>query len=144
MNRAINETSYERFGRFTKLSKSGCWIWSGSCVRAPLMHLPGTQGRPISVRRFAFEQTIGPIPDKLVLHAKCEILRCVNPYHMKLNRPWDGAIKGRKRMQAQFCMRWHRYNKENTYYHKNGKDKVVRRCRICTLEAHKKKKAEIS
>jgi hypothetical protein len=46
-----------------------------------MVHLSST--RATSAHRFAYEQLVGPVPARYILHHTCEVRRCVNPEHLE-------------------------------------------------------------
>lgn len=116
------------------VDKSGdCWLWTAS------RNLLGygefnvyEDGRDWYAHRFAYEQTVGPIPDGLVLDHLCRNPSCVNPDHLEavtqqeniLRSPIaPAAINARK----THCLRGHEFTSMNTRIDARG----GRRCRAC-------------
>lgn len=85
-------TDEQRFMRFVRTHKSGCWRWGGYIDKGGYAHFNVPRQTPrgrkyVRVRafRWAYEHWIGPIPDGLTLdHVKdwgCIFTDCVNPQH---------------------------------------------------------------
>jgi hypothetical protein len=62
-------------------SKSGCRIWTGYISPAGMPEMV-LNGRTISARRWVYEQTNGPIPDKHRVVATCRCHGCIEPSHL--------------------------------------------------------------
>lgn len=82
----------ERFwARVDRTNLDGCWLWLGRVDddgygRFKLTTAPGHH-RTVRAHRFAYEQTVGPIPDGLTLdHVRergCQHRHCVRPDHLE-------------------------------------------------------------
>jgi hypothetical protein len=87
----IRETTHERFWR--QVAKTDeCWIWTGALRNG--YGAFWVEGRTIGAHRWAYEHTVGPIPDGLTLdhtcHKRgctpgksCPHRACVNPSHLE-------------------------------------------------------------
>lgn len=74
---------------------NGCWIWTGAVGK----HGYGTVKRQNQTRmahRVMYEETIGPVPEGLVMDHLCSVKRCIRPSHLEpvthqinLQRAWD-------------------------------------------------------
>ena len=53
----------------------------------PVFHLATKRGPSISPNRFAWERSVGPIPDGMLVIARCKTPRCVDPEHHYLATP---------------------------------------------------------
>lgn len=62
--------------------KTPCWIWQ-------LSTFPSGYGQahrkshPCRAHKLYYEQTFGPVPKGKHLHHMCQVLTCVNPYHLE-------------------------------------------------------------
>ena len=75
-------TLAERF--WAKVDKTdGCWNWKGQTneLGYGLVWLDGKGNN--RAHRIAYELTVGPIPEGLVLDHKCHNASCVNPAHLR-------------------------------------------------------------
>jgi HNH endonuclease len=61
--------------------ETGCWEWTGriSCFGYGLAG-GVNKGR---AHRLSYELHIGPIPEDHVLHHRCDVKHCVNPWHLE-------------------------------------------------------------
>lgn len=79
-------TREERF--WAKVDRSGdCWRWTGALARGGYgFAVVGSRDDPQRYRnahRFAYELSVGPIPEGLELDHLCRNRRCVNPAHLE-------------------------------------------------------------
>ena len=119
-----------------------CWLWTGK----PEAHGYGrlsigrVDGKPVRMQahRFAYELTVGPVPDGMVLDHLCRVRLCVNPEHLEPvtvqenNRRGLARILNRENHQTAktHCPQGHPYDEANTYVDPDG----GRRCRACHRE----------
>jgi HNH endonuclease len=84
-------TPLDRFlSRVSKIP-GGCWEWIG--YRDPRgycrFHPDGSRAasrRPgfvVLSHRWSYEHFVGPVPDGMEVHHKCEVRWCVNPDHLE-------------------------------------------------------------
>lgn len=62
---------------------SGCWFWMGGLSERHYGVIYPARGRNVRAHRVAYQMTLGPIPDGLVLDHLCRIHCCVNPDHLE-------------------------------------------------------------
>lgn len=78
----LGPTPEERF--WAKVDKTGhCWEWTGCVNLSGYGHLR-SRGQDKLAHRMAWELTIGPIPDGLVLDHRCFNPVCVKPDHLRV------------------------------------------------------------
>ncbi len=67
---------------------SGCWFWLGALSRG--------YGSLKNARahRVAYEMTIGPIPEGLVIDHLCRVTSCVNPDHLEAVTQAENVRRG--------------------------------------------------
>lgn len=72
--------------RVIKDEDTSCWIWQGNMNDGglPRMQNPNHSRRSVSVRRYAYEMTVGPIKRGDFAVGTCGDERCVNPEHTKV------------------------------------------------------------
>lgn len=63
------------------VTDSGCWEWTGSLALNGYGQYR-TAETSLLVHRLAYELYIGPIPDGLIVHHRCENRSCFNPEHL--------------------------------------------------------------
>jgi hypothetical protein len=94
--------------------------------------------------RWAYEYSIGPIPEHLELDHLCRSRNCVNPEHLEAVTHLENMGRGISHQKAKtHCPKGHPYSGENLYVApSNGK----RYCRECTraskIRHYNKKKKE--
>jgi hypothetical protein len=105
---------------------SQCWLWQLHCF-------PNGYGqfhikkKPFQAHRVAYELSIGPIPEGLVLDHTCRNRSCVNPAHLEPVTNLENCRRG-ARGSLTHCKRGHEFTEENTFITTQGR----RRCRLCS------------
>lgn len=84
----VRRPESERF--WEKVEKTAtCWLWTGAISGrtgyGSFCLSPAFVGdrRLIGAHRWAYENTVGPVPKGLVLDHLCCVRRCVNPDHLE-------------------------------------------------------------
>lgn len=147
-----DKTEAERF--WAKVRKTdGCWLWTG--------YVDDTgYGRPHRglAHRYAYEQTVGPIPAGMTLDhlchnadkacrggPNCPHRRCVRPDHLaprpgRQNTRASEHTEASKNAAKTHCPKGHPYDEANTRHYRGG-----RLCRRCSadrsLRAYHRRKA---
>jgi hypothetical protein len=121
------------------LKTGGCWQWQGQTTRRGYgVQWDGKEKR--LVHRLVYEMLVGPIPEGLHVHHKCENHACVNPEHMRLVDPSvhtseihpNNARSNWQRMRGRtHCSKGHELTSENTRIKIRHEGSVSRICRIC-------------
>jgi hypothetical protein len=126
----------ERFWDKTRISKSGCWLWTAAAQKGyGVFHPDPPYPNRVYAHRWAYEQFVGPIPEGLQLDHLCRVTNCVNPDHLD---PCDGRtnrLRGETRRPNNgahnrvktHCPQGHPYDEPNTGYDRDGS----RYCRTC-------------
>jgi hypothetical protein len=123
----------DRFRQKTIIEpNSGCWLWTGLCVRKGYGQTYFS-GKQWAAHRFAFWFFNGFVPDQLDHLCKCKV--CVNPLHLEavtteenVRRHWVGFIP------ATHCSRGHKYD------FRVGNQGV---CRICRNAAQRARRHDV-
>jgi hypothetical protein len=123
-----------------------CWPWTGSCTANGYgqFHVRLDSG-PWSVtvaHRVAYELTIGPIPDGLVLDHLCRNRACARPDHLEPTTDAANILRGTgwsaRHARKTHCPQGHAYDERNTHVDKNG----MRHCRTCDADRHRARREE--
>lgn len=133
----MTKTLPERFLRKTKPAPSPetergpCALWTAAVSSAG--YGMTWDGRTVvGAHVFAYEQTIGPVPEGLHLDHLCRVRRCVNPQHLEPVTPGENVRRGNSpaavAARTGLCRRGHALTGDNLY--------VVpatskRRCKAC-------------
>ncbi len=118
----------ERFMKFVRRSRSGCWVWKGArSGDYGMFHLNGamTPAHRASHRLFK-----GKVPEKHVVDHLCNNKACVNPEHLEAVTQRVNAMRaggGRHNREKTHCPSGHPYSGANLYIDTKG----ARRCRAC-------------
>ena len=135
----------ERFwDKVTIAGPDDCWVWTagqksnGYGSFAVGSRTDGSR-RQVSAHRFAYEASVGPIPDGLELDHLCRVPLCVNPGHLEpvthrenMRRGNTGQEMARLQRVKTHCPQGHPYDTENTL--RSGGQ---RHCRACRQEARR-------
>jgi hypothetical protein len=123
----------ERF--WPKVDKRGeheCWLWkaSGNALGYGQFNIGGKMRR---AHRVAYELTVGPIAQGMVIDHLCGVRGCVNPGHLRLvtqrENMLGSAMPNAGLAARTHCSRGHAFDEANTYYRPDG----GRRCRKCLV-----------
>jgi hypothetical protein len=102
-------------------------------------HIGTRDGGHVQAHRLSYEIHKGPIPDGLVIDHLCRVRACVNPEHLEPVTHHENIARGISRISENMvkthCMRGHPFNEKNTYWAKDGTERVCRKCK--TLHAGK-------
>jgi hypothetical protein len=95
--------------------------------------------------RYAYEISVGPIPEGLTIDHLCRVRACVNPAHLEAVTQWENTMRAPETLGAinaakTECLRGHPFSDENTYYSRDGR----RHCRECARTYEQRKKARIT
>jgi hypothetical protein len=109
-----------------------CWTWSAFIDRDGYGLFHNRKIGTKRAHRLAYEMSIGPIPEGLVLDHLCRNRCCVRPSHLE---PVTDKVNAERGMVAQktHCIRGHEFTEKNTYIKVNG----TRCCRACRNERTK-------
>lgn len=140
----------ERFWRkVNKAGPNGCWIWTSVVnsggygeftKRVGGSRTPDTRVFRWRAHRVAYELTVGPIPEGLVLDHLCRVVRCVNPAHLEPVTQRENVRRGdaAKHLNSgdrpTYCPQGHPFDEANTYVNKKGH----RHCRTCQRLAQRR------
>jgi hypothetical protein len=70
-----------RFWRFVYKTDT-CWLWTGK-NNARGYAVFSTGEKSFLAYRFAYNLSVGPVPEGLELDHTCEVIMCVNPAHLE-------------------------------------------------------------
>lgn len=71
-----------------------CWIWTGSHQVGGYGNFQPIKGRGIGAHRYAYQITVGPIPNGLQLDHLCRNRLCVNPAHLEPVTARENTLRG--------------------------------------------------
>ncbi|MEU1497020.1 HNH endonuclease signature motif containing protein [Streptomyces sp. NPDC005732] len=115
-----------------------CWIWTSGKTSGYGGFHP-TRDRTVLAHRYAYEVTVGPIAEGLVVDHLCRRPACVRPSHLEpvtnLENLRRGAGYALQNGLRTACVNGHEYTAENTYRDPAGGV----RCHECRRAADRRK-----
>ncbi len=118
----------ERFWKFVDDRSGDCWLWTGAIDGRGYGSWTRSEKRKVGAHRFAYQITVGPIPDGLDLDHLCRVRHCVNPSHLEpVTRQVNIQRGANRNREKTHCKRGHEFTPENTYMTSAG----GRSCRTC-------------
>ena len=111
-----------------------CWLYPGYLDRngyARLRVRTPDGYRMLRVHRMIYEHLVGPIPEGLELHHRCETPACCNPAHLEPVTHRDNLLRGNGwpgvNARKTHCLHGHPFDEANTLVTPDGR----RQCRAC-------------
>lgn len=128
-----------RFWRKVDKTKT-CWLWTGGKNELGYGRFY-FDGRIQPPHRISYEWLVGPIPDGLVIDHLCRVPACVNPDHLEPVPQRTNILRGtspvaRRAAQTE-CKKGHPFSGRNLI-----QDGSHRKCRICTNEGFRRRRAQ--
>lgn len=116
---------------------SSCWIWTG-LVNRDGYGRTYWKGSMKLAHRVIYEIYFGEIPEGLTIDHLCSVRNYVRPSHLEAVTQQENLSRGTSpntlNKLKTYCMRGHPFDKENTYYRKDGSG---RHCRRCDADKHR-------
>ena len=142
VRRVVGLTDSQRFWQYVSKSE-GCWHWKGTTSKGYGLFATGAAGRRVTVQahRFAYEDTVGPIPDGLQLDHLCRVRHCVRPAHMDPVDNRTNSLRGFSvsalNARKTHCINGHEFTLENTYQKPDG----GRQCKTCRRATDRRRRS---
>jgi len=131
----------ERF--WSKVDKSGkCWEWVAG-IQSGGYGIFWHNGETVVAHRFAYEITVGKIPEGLTLDHLCRVRHCVNPKHLEPVTSKENVLRGigvsAQNARKTHCKRGHPLSGKNLLVEQGG----GRQCRECKRERSREWKKKV-
>lgn len=131
-----------KFAIKVRVEQSGCWQWLGNChpdTRYGRFWLDRHTDR--LAHRLAYEWTVGPVPDGLVLDHLCRNRSCVNPIHLEPVTNVENVMRGESfgavNARKTHCLNGHEFTPLNTRVTHQFAN-PGRSCRTCERDRKRK------
>ena len=119
-----------------------CWLWRASLDAygyGQFGYRKPSGYTMIKAHRFAYEITVGPIPDGHTIDHLCRVRSCVNPAHLEPVTWRENLLRGDghpgRNARKTHCVHGHEFTPENTRITVEGS----RSCRTCqTLRSERR------
>jgi len=121
----------ERYRKRITVDDNGCWLWNGAKFKSGGYGAIRIAGKTLRLHVFIFEILVGPVPEGMQLHHRCEVKRCCNPDHLKIRTQLAHSAEH----LATHCKQGHELTPENTIIHRPRSGQRHRQCRECRKEA---------
>ena len=122
------------------LDPGACWEWLGALERG-YDNFRNDNGRKVRAHRWAYEASVGPVPEGLQLDHLCRNRACVKPAHLEAVTQRTNILRGvgatAKHARQTHCEHGHPFNQENTYVYPQG----WRTCRPCKRKRDRRYRA---
>ena len=129
----------DNFWQQVEVMPHGCWKWQRATTNGGYGHF-SLNGKDVRAHRYAFEQSVGEIPQGHELDHLCRNPKCVNPQHLEVVTRSENTKRGLAPIMGRLfqkgkthCPQGHPYSASNTYITREG----YRQCRICHRQALK-------
>lgn len=119
---------------------NGCWIFEGAKNNRGYGVIGvGGNGQTALTHRVAYEHSVSPIPDGLVLDHLCRNRACCNPWHLEPVTPLVNSNRGLRAAgyAEPECSNGHAYTPENT-----GRNQRGRVCLTCRAASRQRETAK--
>ena len=138
----LNRKQIARIFEQMRVSKDGCWEWTGRLTPAGYGTI-GVNGGSHRLHRLIYAWLFGPLPvghGWHVDHLVCDNRKCFNPAHLKLVTARVNILRGSgvtaQQVRRTHCPQGHPYSGANLAIRSDG---ARRRCRACSKAQGKAK-----
>lgn len=110
-----------------------CWLWTGAISHeygSFFVAIGEGKYKQVLAHRWSYTNTVGPIPDGLVLDHLCRVKNCVKPQHLQPVPQQVNVLRGgvARALRENACIHGHEYTRENTHINSRG-SRICLACR---------------
>jgi len=125
--RGRRNSIYDVLSRLDITDGNSCWIWTGGKCNG--YGSTTLKSKSYLVHIIVYEYFMGPVPEGLDLHHKCENSLCANPNHLESLTRKDHIHKGNSpfavNARKTHCIHGHEFTFSNTYVTPDGRRQCV-------------------
>lgn len=123
-----DEPPADRFATKLRPTATGCIEWTGTVTpKGYGLFYDGT--KMVAAHRWAYQQTISPIPDGLQIDHLCRNRRCVNVAHLEVVTAKENQARSPFDPERRtHCPSGHEYTDANTYRRPGTNSRACRAC----------------
>lgn len=122
-----------------------CWLWTAGLTKKGYGQFNRSRfpGKSALAHRFAYQELVGDIPDRLVLDHLCRTRHCVNPAHLEVVTIGTNVLRGDTIATANasktHCSYGHRLPGDNLKIYRATKRYTYRVCNACQRRRNAKR-----
>lgn len=124
----------------------GCWKWDAG-KQSSGYGVFWVAGDPVLAHRWAYEASVGTIPEGLCIDHLCRNRACVRPSHLEPVTMRENILRGKGataiNARKTHCPQDHPYSGENLWFKKSKGRRDQRACRQCDRDSSKRYQAKL-